>query len=85
MAPTYATLTMGYHKVKFYNLCEVNWGRATREYIEEAWGRFLDDCEILLDEDKVQPEALCDVLNSINPNIQFTMTVSKEMVPFLDV
>ena len=25
MAPTYATLTMGYHEVKFYNLCEVNW------------------------------------------------------------
>ena len=65
MAPTYATLTMGYHEMKFYTICELNWGAAIRQYIEEAWGRFLDDCEIPLDEDKVKPEALRDVLNSI--------------------
>ena len=72
MAPTFAI--MRHQNVKFYNLCEVNWGKAIRVYIEEAWGRFLDDCEIPLDEDKLQPKALCVVLNSINPNKQFTMT-----------
>ena len=85
MAPTYATLTMGYYEVKFYTICELNWGAAIRQYKEEAWGRFLDDCEIPLDEDKVKPEALRDVPNSIHPKIQFTMEHSKEMVPFLDV
>ena len=47
MAPTYGTITMGYHEVKFYTICEFNWGAAIRQYIEEAWGCFLDDCEIL--------------------------------------
>ena len=85
MALTYATLTMGYHEVKFYSICELNWGAAVRQYIEETWGRFLDDCEIPLDQDKVKPEAIKDVLNSIHPKLQFTMEHSEEMVPFLDV
>ena len=38
-----------------------------------------------MDEEKVQPEELHSILNSINPKIQFTMQQSKEMVPFLDV
>ena len=82
MARTYATLTMGYHEVKFYSICELNWGAAVRQYIEETWGCFLDDCEIPLDQDKVKPEAIKDVLNSIHPKIQFTMEHSEEMVPF---
>ena len=48
--------------------------------------RFLDNCEIPLNEDKVKPEdALRDVLNSTHPKIQLTMEHSKGMVPFLDV
>ena len=85
MAPAYAILTMGYYEVKFYTICELNWGAAIGQYIEEAWGCFLDDCEIPLDEGKVKPEALRDVLNSIHPKIQFNKEHSKEMVPFLDV
>ena len=85
MAPTYPTLTMGYQELQFYEICQINWGRAFRKYIEENWGRFLDDCEILPEENKVHLSALLVVLNSINPNIQFTMTCSKKMVPFLDV
>ena len=85
MAPTYATLTMGYHELKFYEICQINWGKAFRKYIEENWGRFLDDFEILLEENTVHPNALLEVLNSSSPNIQFTMTCSKKMVLFLDV
>ena len=85
MAPTYATFTMGYNELEFYEICQINWGRAFRKYIEENWGRFLDDCEILVEEDKIHPNALLEVLNSISLNIQFTMTCSKKMVPFLDV
>ena len=36
-------------------------------------------------EEKVQPQELYSILNSIHPKIQFTMQQSKEMVPFLDV
>ena len=52
---------------------------------EEAWGCFLDDCEIPLDEEKVKPESLRDVLSSVHPKIQFTMEHSKEIVPLLDL
>ena len=85
MAPTYATLTMGYHELEFYEICQINCGRAFRKYIKENWGRFLHDCEILLEEEKVHPNALLEVLKSISPTIQFTMMCSKKMVPFLDV
>ena len=85
MAPTYATLTMGYHELTFYTISEIYWSVEIREYIEQAWGRFLDDCEIPMDEEKVQPEELHGILNSIHPKIQFTMQQSKEIVPFLYV
>ena len=74
-----------YCKVKFYTIYELHWSAAIRQYIVEAWGRFLGDCEIPLDEAKVKPEAPRVVLNSVHPKIQFTMEHSKEMVPFLDV
>ena len=85
IASTYAALTMGCHELKFYTISEIHWGVEIRQCIEQAWGRFLDDCEIPMDEEKVQPEELHSILNSICPKIQFTMQQSKEMVPSLDV
>ena len=60
-------------------------GKEIGSEIEKNWGSFLDDCEIPVDEDKVDPEDLLEVLNSIDGNLQFTMQKSKEMVPFLDI
>ena len=85
MAPTYATLTMGYYEKKLYAICKVKWGEEIGSEIEKNWGRFLDDCEIPVDEDKVDPKDLLEVLNSIDGNLQFTMQKSKEMVPLLDI
>ena len=53
MAPTYATLTMGNHELESHEICQINWGRAFRNYIEENWHRILDDCEVLLDSKKM--------------------------------
>ena len=61
------------------------WGEEIGREIEENWARFPDDCEIPVDENKVDPEALLEVLNSIDVNLQFTMQKSKEIVPFLDI
>ena len=36
-APTYATLTMGYFEVHFYNICELKWGKEFHEFILENW------------------------------------------------
>ena len=44
-APTYATLTMGYFEVHFYNICELKWGKEFQEFILENWSRSLDDCQ----------------------------------------
>ena len=85
MAPTYATLTMGYYEKKLYAICKVKWGEEIGSEIEKNWGRFLDDCEIPVNEDKVDPKDLLEVLNSIDGNLQFTMQKSKEMVPLLDI
>ena len=85
VAPTYSTLTVGYSEVNLYNLCEQRWGLEIRNYVYENWSRFLDDCEILLDKQKINPEEFQVILNSINSNIQYTMDHSKAEIPFLDI
>ena len=84
-APTYAGLTVGYLELKLYSIVELRWGRALMSYIMEQWYRFLDDCHILIEEDKIKPSELLEVLNSINRFIQFTMEISKSELPFLDI
>ena len=83
MAPTYATLTMGYYETKLYAISKVKWGEEIGSQIKKKLGQISGyDCEIPVDEDTVDPEDLLQVLNSINGNLQFTMQKSKEMVPF---
>ena len=54
-------------------------------FIFENWGSFLDDCETLLEENRINPNDLLRTLNSINPPIQFTVDYRKDAIPFLDV
>ena len=57
-APKYATLTMGYFEVYFYNICELKWGKEFQEPILENWSHFLDRCQTPLDKNKVKLEEL---------------------------
>ena len=57
----------------FYDLCRDKFGENLGNFIFENWSRFLDDCETLLEENKINPIDLLSILNSINPSIQFTM------------
>ena len=84
-APTYATLTMGYLEIKFYQICELKWGKDTRDFIYKNLSRFLDDCETLLDTTKVKPEELLETVNSIHQHIQFTMEYGDVAIPLLDI
>ena len=84
-APTYATLTMGYFEVHFYNICELKWGKEFQEFILENWSRFLDDCQTPLDKNMVKTEELFETLNSTNKTIQFTMEFGDKEIPFLDI
>ena len=55
-------------------------------YFEQSWKRFLDDCSIFfLRLSLIKPNELLDVLNSINPAIQFTMERTDTQLPFIDI
>ena len=82
-SPIYATITMGYFEVHFYNICELKWRKEFPELILENWNRFLDDCQTPLDKNK-EPEKLLETLNSVNKAIQFSIEFSDKEIPFLD-
>ena len=63
-APTFANLTIGFFELTFYDLCKETFGEDLGN-----WTRFLDDCETLLEENKINPKDLVSILNSINPSI----------------
>ena len=84
-APTYANLTMEFFELTFYDLCRDKFGENLGNFIFKNWSRFLDDCKTLLEENKMNPNDLLSILNSINPSIQFTMEFSKDAIPFLDI
>ena len=83
-APTYANLSMGYHEIKLYDLIELNYNLDIRQYFVENWIRFLDDCEILLKTDLRKPDDLLITLNSVNNDIQFSIELNDNELPFLD-
>ena len=82
-SPTYATITMWYFEVHFYNIWELKWRKEFQELILENWNRFLDDCKTPLDKNK-EPEKLLETLNSVNKAIQFSIEFSDKEIPFLD-
>ena len=51
----------------------------------ENWKRFLDDCEILLNKDIIKPDDLLTIPNSVNNDIQFSMELNDNKLPFLDI
>ena len=57
-APTYATLTMGYHEEKLYTIIRNKFNDPQSEYFEKHRKRFLEDCFIFLNEYFIKPEEL---------------------------
>ena len=84
-APTYTNLTMGLLELTFYNLCKDKFGEDLGNFIFENCNRFLDDCETLLEENKINPNGLLSILNSVIPSIQFKMEYSKDAILFLNI
>ena len=80
-APAYANLTMGFLELRFYDLCRDKFGENLGYFIFENWSRFLDDCETLLEENKISPNDLLSILNSINH--QFSLQWNIVKMPFL--
>ena len=92
-APTYATLSMGYHEIELYAVIRNKFTLPVSNYFENNWKRFLDGCFIFLRLSFIKPKIislikpneLLDVLNNINPAIQFTVETSDNQLPFLDI
>ena len=75
---------MRFFDLTFYYLRRDKFGEDLGNFIFENWSRFLDECETLLEENKIDPNDLLSILNSINSSIQFTMEYSKDAIPFLE-
>ena len=85
LAPTYGNRSMGYHEIKLYDLIELNYNLDIRQYFAENWKRFLDDCETLLKTDVIKPDDQLTILNSATIDIQFSMELNGNELPFLDI
>ena len=84
-APTYATFSIGFHEIELYTIIKNKFTLSVSNYFEQNWERFLDDCFIFLRLSLLKPNELLNVLNNINPAIQFTMETRDTQLPFLDV
>ena len=80
ICPNYANLKVGFFELTFYNLCRDKFGEDIENFIFENWSRFLDDCETLLEEDKINPNDLLSILNSINHQFNLPWNIVK--LPF---
>ena len=69
----------------FTKLCRDKFGEDLGNFVFENWSCFLDDCETLLKKNKINLNDLLNILNSINPSIQFKMEYSKDVISFLDI
>ena len=53
LAPTYTTLVMGYLELKLYDKIEEKLGTEFSKRFKEEWMRYLDDCFINRDIDRI--------------------------------
>ena len=84
MAPTYATLVLGYPEHILYEQLLNSYGQEFASYVQQKWKRFLDDCFIIWNTD-IPVEIFHTELNSLNVHIRFTVNRSKIQMPFLYV
>ena len=85
IAPTYATLVVGFLEKQLYQRIEEKYGEATKTEFIKNFKRFLDDCFIFWQKSREELEILFNMLNNINPKIHFTMEFSSENLPFLNI
>ena len=78
IAPTYATLVMGFLKKQLYQRIEEKYGEASKTEFIKNFKRFFDDCFIFWQKSRAELEILFYMLNNINPKIQFIIEFSSE-------
>ena len=73
VAPTYATLTLGFLEHRLHSEICTLWGKEIATNIQSNWKRFWDDCFILWDNDDDKLSDFFRLLNQMNSVIQFTI------------
>ena len=76
---------MGYFGEILYQKIEEEMDKKTGEYISNTWKRYLDDVFILWTKPREELENFHKLLNTLNPNIQFTIEYSDCSISFLDI
>ena len=85
VAPTYATLVLGYLEEKLFSTVGETFGQDFEIFLKQSWKRFLDDCFIIWDRGEDQLTAFFNILNTLSPTLKFTMESNRNMLSFLDV
>ena len=84
-ATIFVKTSMWYHKIKPYDIIESNCSLDIRQYLMENFNRFLDDCKMLLSTYLIKTNDLLTTLNSKNNDIQFSMQLSDDKLPILEI
>ncbi|XP_053398132.1 uncharacterized protein LOC128556608 [Mercenaria mercenaria] len=84
VAPTYATLVLGYLEETLYNNIKHRYSSEFASYLRLNWKRFLDDCFLILNK-KINALEFLQELNKLHPSIQFTCSENDVIMPFLDI
>ena len=85
VAPTYATLVMGYLEEKLYTELPTLFDIDFTIYIKENWKRYLDDCFIFWTKSEEELQTFHRAINNIHESIKFTIESSQTHLPFLDI
>ncbi|XP_062587971.1 uncharacterized protein LOC134249655 [Saccostrea cucullata] len=85
VAPTYATLVLGFLEEKLFNETERRFGNPFAQYIRFNWKRYLDDCFIFWTRSTEDLQEYHTILNNLHPSIKFTLEKSRLELPFLDI
>ena len=72
MAPSYATLALGYLENELYSQVSSKMGEEIGHYVYTNWRRFLDDCYINWPYGEDKLKELHDIPNSLDDSIQLT-------------
>ena len=84
VAPTYASLTIGYLEKKLYSKIREEYGTTFAENFIKIWKRFLDDCFIMWSHPEDMLHNLHNILNNLDTHIKFTLEFDPQQLPFLD-
>ncbi|XP_061190017.1 uncharacterized protein LOC133197844 [Saccostrea echinata] len=85
VAPTYATLVLGFLEEKLISETDRTFGNQFAQYIRFNWKRYLDDCFIFWNRSNEDLQEFHSILNNLHPSIKFTVEKSGLELPFSDI